>query len=326
MENEGLRHVPVMQKEVVELLAPARAERIIDCTVGAGGHAAALLSNAPNSAKLLAIDLDNGALAVARKTLAAYKQRVIFYQGNFANLHKIALKFDFIPSDIVFFDLGMSSMQVDDPHRGFSFHSPYRLDMRYNQKEGVPAYVWLNRATKKELVNALRTAGERWATRIAQAIIERRQQQRIIASNELADLVAHAVPRRFWPKQTHPATKTFLALRIVVNDELSVLRQALIQAVAVLAPLGRLGVISFNSAEDSIVKDVFSRESKDCICPPEAPYCVCGHQAQIKVITQKPVLPGRQEVINNPRARSARLRVAQKLHMNSQKALGGLQE
>jgi len=257
---------------------------------------------------LLGLDLDPNALAVAGQRLAPFGERATLRRGSFAQL--AALAADFAPADGILFDLGLSSLQLADPSRGFSFSHPGPLDMRFDPDAGGPTAADLvNGLSVEELTQILYRYGEeRQAKRIAEAIAAARPLE---TTEQLAEVVAAAVGRR--RGRIHPATRTFQALRIAVNDELSVLQVALPQAVDLLKPGGRLVVISFHSLEDRIVKRFLRQESKDCICPPEVPVCICEHRARLRVLTRKPLRPGPEEVARNPRARSARLRAAERL-------------
>lgn len=301
-------HVPVLYQEVLDGLQVKPGGRYIDGTVGAGGHARGILDASAPEGQLLGIDADPMAIAIAGRRLAAYGNRVTLINGNFANLKEIALRHDFCPVDGVLFDLGLSSMQLEAAERGFSFRVDGPLDMRFDPRQKMTAADLVNKLPVDELADILRRYGEeRRARRIAQAIAAHRP---IATTGELAALVERVVGRR---GRIHPATRTFQALRIAVNDELSALAKALPQAVELLAPGGRLAVISYHSLEDRLVKQFFRRESRDCICPPEVPVCTCGHRATLGIVTKKPIRPSVEEVERNPRSRSAKLRIAYRL-------------
>lgn len=298
-------HIPVLLQAVLSFLQVRPGGVYIDGTVGGGGHAAAILDASAPDGRLLGIDRDPTALEVARKRLAPYGARVTLRHGSFAELAHFA---EFAPADGVLLDLGLSSLQLADPTRGFSFSQDGPLDMRFDPTGGGPTAADLvNTLSLKELTDILYRYGEeRQARRIAAAIVAARPIHR---TSELAALIERTVGRR---GHIHPATRTFQALRIAVNRELEALEAALPQALDLLRPGGRLVVISFHSLEDRIVKQFLHRESRDCICPPEVPVCVCGHRARVRVLTPKPVRPDNAEVTANPRARSARLRAAEK--------------
>ncbi|MCS7251296.1 MAG: 16S rRNA (cytosine(1402)-N(4))-methyltransferase RsmH [Anaerolineae bacterium] len=301
-------HVPVLLREALEGLKVRPGGVYIDATVGGGGHAAAILERSAPDGRLLGMDRDPEALARARERLRPFGERAVLVQGSYAELRRIAVRYDFLEVDGILFDLGLSSWQLSDPYRGFSFQIDGPLDMRYDPSQGIPAAEIVNRWPENQLAQIIRRYGEeRFAQRIAKAIVRNRP---IRTTTELAELIARVVGRG--REDQHPATRTFLALRIAVNEELQALEQALPQAVSLLKPGGRLAVIAFHSLEDRIVKAFFQRESRDCLCPPEIPVCTCGHRATLRMITRKPIRPSEEEVEMNPRARSARLRVAER--------------
>lgn len=294
---------------VLSALAPQPGGRFIDATVGAGGHAAGLLAATTPGGRLLGLDRDPAALAVARQRLSAYGERVRLVQASFADLATIARTYEFAPVDGILFDLGLSSLQLADPKRGFSFQAEGPLDMRFDPTQDLTAADLVNNLSMNDLAELLYQYGEeRESHRIARAIVQARP---IRSTRQLAEVVARAIGGR--RGRTHPATRTFQALRIAVNDELGQLEAALPQAVALLRPGGRLAVITFHSLEDRIVKAFMRRESRDCICPPGLPVCVCGHTASLRLITRKPITPSAEKVQTNPRSRSAKLRVAERM-------------
>ena len=299
-------HIPVLLQAVLSFLQVRPGGVYIDGTVGGGGHAAAILAASAPDGRLLGLDRDPAALKVAREHLAPYGERVTLRRGSFADLLHLAE--GFIPADGVLLDLGLSSLQLADPARGFSFSQDGPLDMRFDPSEGPTAADLVNTLSVRELTDLLYRYGEeKQARRIAEAIVAARPLYR---TAELASLIERTVGRR---EKIHPATRTFQALRIAVNRELEALEAVLPQALEALRPGGRLVVISFHSLEDRLVKQFLHREARDCICPPEIPVCVCGHRAQVRVLTPKPVRPDAAEVAANPRARSARLRAAEKV-------------
>ncbi|RLC81231.1 MAG: 16S rRNA (cytosine(1402)-N(4))-methyltransferase [Chloroflexi bacterium] len=302
-------HIPVLLNEVIEGLTVKPGGLYIDATVGAGGHAEAILEASSPNGCLLGIDADEEAVRLASEKLARFGDRVVIVRANFSDLAFVARREGFIEVDGILFDLGFASFQIENPERGFSLYADGPLDMRYDRSKGFSAYHLVNRLKEKELAEIIRRYGEEpKAHRIARAIVRARP---IRTTLELARVVEQVTgPGR---GRLHPATRTFLALRIAVNDELGALRAALPQAVELLAPGGRVAVISFHSLEDRIVKEFFRRESRDCICPPEVPVCCCGHKATLRVITPKPIRPSPEEVEANPRSRSARLRIAEKI-------------
>lgn len=282
--------------------------RYIDGTLGGGGHAMGILEKSSPAGRLLGIDADPTAIAISMERLAEYGPRITLVNANFSRLVEIASQYGFRPADGILLDLGLSSLQLASVERGFSFQLEGPLDMRFNPCQGKPASELVNGLSASELADVLYRYGEeRRSRRIAQAIVAARP---IHTTRQLAEVVAEAVGRR---GKIHPATKTFQALRIAVNDELSALREALPQAVELLAPQGRLVVISYHSLEDRLVKQFYRQESQDCICPPEVPVCRCDHRATLEITTKKPITPSELELKANPRCRSARLRIAARL-------------
>ena len=302
-------HIPVLFQAVLDGLKARSGGRYIDATVGGGGHAAGILAASSPDGCLLGLDRDPAAVEVARVQLASYAGRVMLVPGSFSRLAEIAHTCHFVPADGVLFDLGLSSLQLADPARGFAFMADGPLDMRFDPTKGGPtAAALVNHLSLEELTALLYRYGEeRHAGRIAEAIVAARP---LHTTRELAVTVERVVRRH---RRIHPATCTFQALRIAVNDELAVLETALPQAVEILAPGGRLAVIGFHSLEDRLVKRFMRRESRDCICPPEIPVCTCGHRATLRLVTRKPIRPTADEIAANPRSRSARLRVAERI-------------
>ncbi len=301
-------HQPVLYQEIIHGLRPESGGSYIDCTVGAGGHALGMLEASSPEGRLLGLDVDPRALEIARERLKPFGDRVRLVQDSYRQLSRVLAGLGGEPADGILLDLGYSSMQIDDPERGFSFQHDGPLDMRFNPEGPMTAYALVNELPEADLADILfRYGEERRSRRLAKAIVAARPIQ---TTRQLAELVVRISGAR--TKGHHPATRTFQALRIAVNDELEALTEALPQAVAALAPGGRLAVVSFHSLEDRIVKQFFRRESTDCICPPGQPVCTCSHQASLDLINRKPIRPGDQEVAANPRARSARLRLAEK--------------
>jgi len=303
-------HIPVLLDEVIQKLKPHPGQRFIDATVGAGGHAQAILQATAPNGQILALDVDPNALHIARQRLSPYIHRVRLVNANFQEVASVAKSLDFVPVHGILIDLGLSSMQLNTVERGFSLQSEGPLDMRFDPSHPTTAADLINHLPQDDLADLLYRFGEERRSRtIARAIVAARPLQ---TTRELANVVARAVGGRR-KARIHPATRTFQALRIAVNDELGVLSNVLSEAIAILAPGGRLAVISFHSLEDRIVKRFFKRESQDCICPPEQPTCTCDHKAALRIITRKPITASSQEVSGNPRARSAKLRVAERL-------------
>jgi 16S rRNA (cytosine1402-N4)-methyltransferase len=308
------QHTPVMLKEVMEYLKPQQGGYFIDGTLGGGGYTSALAEIAGAAGKVLAIDLDEQAIAnTAEKGLA----NAVLINDNFANLAEIiAANFEAGSLfDGFVLDIGLSSFQLADIRRGFSFREDSPLDMSFGSSgDNLRTREIVNSYREEDLAKILFDYGEeKHARRIAKGIVERRKLGRIETTGDLVEIIKKAIPRRLWSERVHPATKTFQALRIVVNRELESLEKVLPQAAAALKPGGRIVIISFHSLEDRIVKDYFKTESRDCLCPPEIPLCRCGHLASLRILTKKPLPPTEEEIKANPRSRSAKLRAAEKI-------------
>lgn len=296
-------------EEVLHYLAVQPGGRYVDCTVGGGGHARAILEAAAPGGLLLGLDADPNALTIAAETLAPFADSVRLVEANFRRLGHVCRQLNFVPVHGVLFDLGLSSFQLADEGRGFAFQVEAPLDMRFSPSQTLTAADIVNEYSEADLADLIWRLGEEPASRrIARAIVRARPLNTTV---QLAQVVSRAVGGH--RQRIHPATRTFQALRIAVNDELSALRDALGQARDVLGVGGRLVVISFHSLEDRIVKQFLQRESRDCICPPETLACVCGHRAGLRVLTRRVVTPSPQEVAANPRSRSARLRAAERI-------------
>ena len=308
-------HVPVMVEEVMAALSPVPGSLHIDATLGGGGHARRILEATSPDGRLLGLDADRAAIARAGERLAEFGARATLRQANFEELGEVAKETRFEQADGVLFDLGLSSNQLADSERGFSFRAAGRLDMRFDTTRGQPAGQVVNELSERELRDLFRTYGEEPnASRIARAIVERRRQAPIETAADLAALiekVAPAPPRG--RRRVHPATRVFQALRIYVNRELETLPRALEAAVDVLRPGGRLAVISYHSLEDRIVKRFIAAERRGCTCPPELPVCICGKSPRLAPAGKQPQRPGAAEVARNPRSRSALLRSARRL-------------
>lgn len=303
----SLPHTPVLYQEVLALLAPRDGGRYVDGTVGAGGHAYGILEAASPRGELLGLDRDPQALALARTRLAPFGTRARLVHASFAQLRAVLQEQGWEQVDGILLDLGLSSMQLDTPERGFSFQHDAPLDMRFDPAQTLTAAQLVNSLSEAELAELIYRYGEEPAARrIARAIIQARP---LRTTRELAMLIERLLPRR---GAIHPATRTFQALRIAVNGELQALEAVLPQAVESLAPGARLVVIAFHSLEDRLVKTFFQRESRDCICPPRQPLCTCDHHATVRLVTSKPITPRADEIARNPRARSARLRCVEK--------------
>jgi 16S rRNA (cytosine1402-N4)-methyltransferase len=303
-----MQHQPVLYHEIIHALQPKNEGFYVDGTLGAGGHARGILEACAPDGRLLGLDVDPQALALARETLAPYGERARLIQASYDSLAERLREIGWNEVDGILLDLGLSSMQLDTPERGFSFQQDAPLDMRFDPASPTTAADLVNTLPQAELADLIYRYGEERASRrIAQAIVQARPLQ---TTRQLAAVIESVLPRR---SHVHPATQTFQALRIAVNQELERVENILPQAVAALRSGGRLAIISFHSLEDRIVKEYFRRESRDCVCPPKQPVCTCGHKAVLKEIARKPITPGEAEVKANPRARSAKLRITEKL-------------
>jgi 16S rRNA (cytosine1402-N4)-methyltransferase len=309
-----VQHRPVMLRELLTLLLPQDPAVVVDCTLGGGGHTRALLQAHPGSQMVIGLDRDPACIAAAAEWGRPWAARFVPVHGDFRDLTTHLLRLGYPRVDAIVLDLGVSSYQLDTAERGFSFLRDGPLDMRMDPTQEETACTLINRAPVDDLRAIFRTLGEeRWAARIARAIVAFRNTTPITRTRVLADVVAQAIPRGAWPVDIHPATRVFQALRMAVNRELEALSEVLPQALAALRPGGRLGVIAFHSLEDRQVKRFMQQEAKGCICPPRLPQCVCHRRPQLALLTRKPCRPGTQEVHDNPRSRSARLRVGEKL-------------
>ncbi len=293
-------HVPVLADEVLELLRPERAKLIVDCTVGLGGHSHMLLDRAPSDARLIGIDVDEANLQRARENLADFGERVRLFQANFSQLATVLDEADESAADAVLADLGVASTQLDDAERGLSFQADGPLDMRLDPRLDETAEGLINRLSERELADLIYEYGqERYSRRVARAIVQQRKKGRIATTGQLAGIVSGSLPRaaRSTRRGVHPATRTFQALRIAVNDEMGVLETLLETLPSALAPGGRAAVISFHSLEDRPVKHTFNRLAGD---------------GAVEVLTKKPITPGPDEMARNPRSRSAKLRAIER--------------
>ena len=314
MEIEGPVHVPVMADEVTKYLVTRPEGIYIDATLGLGGHTKSILESTGCKCLVVGLDVDEEAMSLAREALSRYNGHVIFKNSNFSDIDKVLESLEIKEVDGIVADLGMSSYQLDSSERGFSFMKDEPLDMRMDPRLRFTAYDLVNEMGADEISRVLRMYGEeKWAPKIAKRIVEKRKTSPIKTSSELAELVSQAIPAKFHPPRTHPATRTFQALRIAVNNELENIKEFLKKAVNALKSGGRLVVISFHSLEDRIVKNFFQGLSSPCICPPGLPVCGCGKKKTIEILTRSPILPGEEEIIANPRARSAKMRVGEKI-------------
>jgi len=310
-------HVPVLYREVLENLAVKKGGIYVDGTLGGGGHAEAVCKALGSEGLFIGIDRDTDALEAAAKRLAASDGaaacKKLFVHDNYANIKKILEEHGIDHIDGALLDLGVSSFQLDNPERGFSYMQDAPLDMRMNQEDRFSAYDVINEYKEADLAEVIRKYGEeRYARRIAANVVKARQEAPIERSGQLVDIIKASIPAKSRRDGPHPAKRTFQAIRIEVNDELGLLERAAEDFLDVLGEGGRLCVITFHSLEDRIIKNVFARRADPCTCPPGLP-CVCGKKADIKKITRKPIEAGEVEREENPRARSAKLRVAEKL-------------
>lgn len=304
-------HRPVLYHEIIHALRPRQGGLYVDCTIGAGGHAEGILRASNPDGRLLGLDLDPDAIALAQERLAEYLPRFHLVRASYITLSEQLARLGWVSVDGIVIDLGVSSMQLDNPEKGFSFQMDANLDMRFDPENPVDASKLVNKLSESELADIIyHYSDERYARQIAKAIVAARP---IFTTHHLAEVVARVVGRR--KKGIHPATRTFQALRIAVNQEMENLKEVLPLAISALTPGGRLAVIAFHSIEDRLVKKFFREESKDCICPPRQPVCTCGHRAIISEVTRQPIKPMAEEIMQNPRSRSAKLRVAEKLKL-----------
>ncbi len=310
-----LGHLPVMPDEVLGTLAPAPGSLQIDATVGGGGHTERILEAAKPDGRVLGLDADQAAIDRVARRLAGYGDRLVLRQANFRQLATVAPAAGFDAVDGALFDLGLSSFQLADRDRGFGFRTGGPLDMRFDTTRGVPAAELLATLDADQLAVLFRRYGEEpSAWKIAKAIVTTRETAPVETAEDLAQLVEKVAPGN--PRQRrriHPATRVFQALRIAVNEELDALAEGLAAVVDLLRPGGRLVVLSYHSLEDRIVKRFLAAERRGCTCPPELPVCVCGHAPRLRLVTRPSMTPTQAEVDANPRARSARLRAAERL-------------
>ncbi|MBE6726138.1 MAG: 16S rRNA (cytosine(1402)-N(4))-methyltransferase RsmH [Ruminococcaceae bacterium] len=308
-------HVSVLLSEVLHALSPERGGVFVDCTAGGGGHSEEIARRLPEGSRLICLDQDDDALSACRSRLAVFGNRVELVKSNFRNLDAALDLCGADRIDGALWDLGVSSHQLDDGERGFSYAKDAPLDMRMDRTASLTARDVVNTYSEDELRRIIRDWGEeRFAGRIAARICEKREEAPIETTGELAAVIAEAIPQAARQKEAqNPARRTFQAIRIEVNGELDAIEPSIRAAAARMNPGGVLAAITFHSLEDRIVKDVFRSLSTGCTCPPEFPVCICGGKPVVKLLTKKPLTPGDEELASNPRSRSAKLRVAEKL-------------
>jgi 16S rRNA (cytosine1402-N4)-methyltransferase len=311
VDEESSFHVPVLLSETIELLRPRSGGTYLDGTLGGGGHAEAILEASSPDGRLIGLDRDPAAVEEARRRLARFGNRAELHNVSFAEVDRTpGLEWGMLDGALL--DLGVSSAQIDDKARGFSYRQDAPLDMRMGPR-GEPVREWLSRAELSEIQHILREYGEeRHAHRIARAIVRERERAPIVTTGRLREIVESAVPASGHPLKS--VARVFQALRILVNDELGALDRGLGLSIAALRPGGRLVVIAYHSLEDRMVKHTFRELASDCVCPPDFPVCRCDKRSEVDVLTKRPVVPSAREIEANPRARSARLRAAEKKH------------
>ncbi len=307
------KHVSVLLNECIEGLNIKKDGIYVDGTLGGAGHSTKVLEKLSERGRLIGIDQDTEAIRVCTERLEGYKNATLVH-NNFSNIKEVLSDLNVLGVDGILLDLGVSSYQLDTPERGFSYMQDAPLDMRMNEISDFSAWDVVNRYDKNELIRVIKDYGEeRWASRIAEFIIRDREKKSIDTTFQLVDTIKAAIPAAARREGPHPAKRTFQAIRIEVNGELAILEGAINDCIDCLNPEGRICVITFHSLEDRIVKNVYRKRENPCTCPPEIPVCVCGRKPEIKVLTRKPVLPSRDELEQNARSRSAKLRIAEKL-------------
>lgn len=307
-------HVSVLLNECIEGLNIKPDGTYVDGTLGGAGHASVVCSHLGEQAHFIGIDQDNNALAVSKERLSKVKPKVTLVKSNFVAVKQVLTTLDISGIDGMLIDLGVSSHQLDEPSRGFSYMHDAPLDMRMNQDASLSAYEIVNEMSEADLYQIIKEYGEeRWAKRIAQFIVAERAIKPIETTYELVDVIKKAIPQGARKDGPHPAKRTFQAIRIAVNRELEIIAPTIEDVVSKLNKGGRLCIITFHSLEDRIVKQAFKQLEDPCTCPKSLPMCVCGKKPQVKVITRKPILPSDEEIEQNPRSRSAKLRIIEKI-------------
>ncbi len=308
------KHTSVLYEEAIESLNINPAGIYVDGTLGGGGHAAGICQRLAGEGLLIGIDRDSDALEAASERLKEFKCRKIYVKSNYSDIKSVLKEIGIEKIDGALLDLGVSSFQLDKPHRGFSYMNEAPLDMRMNSEDLLTAYDVVNSYSQEQLTRVIKDYGEeRWASRIAAFISKAREKSVIKSTTELVDIIKAAIPAAARREGPHPAKRTFQAIRIEVNDELAQLEKAAGEFCDVLNSGGRLAIITFHSLEDRIVKEAFNKRLHPCTCPKEFPVCVCGKTPDIRKITGKPICPSDSEIKENPRARSAKLRVIEKI-------------
>lgn len=307
-------HITVLHQEAVDGLNIKPGGIYVDCTLGGAGHSSLIASRISGGGRLIAIDQDDIALANAEERLAPYMEHVTLVKSNFRRLKEVLEELRIPQIDGVLFDLGVSSPQLDEAERGFSYNADAPLDMRMDRTQPLSAYEVVNEWPEEEIASILFEYGEeKFARRIAKEIVGERKKNPVTTTGELVELIKRGIPAAARRTGPHPAKRTFQAIRIAVNDELNAFKEALEAGIELLAPGGRTSVITFHSLEDRICKQTYQEYSKGCICPPDFPQCACGNKPILKIITRKPIVPEEAELSENRRARSAKLRIAEKV-------------
>jgi 16S rRNA (cytosine1402-N4)-methyltransferase len=314
MKAMEFEHRTVLLDRTIEYLKVVPGGVYVDCTLGGGGHSLEILKRLGEKGRLIGIDRDQNAIKAAGERLASFSDKAVLVHGNFRDIRRIVHGIGITAVDGVVMDLGVSSHQLDQRERGFSYMQDAPLDMRMDRQQSLTAMEVVNTYSEADIARVISGYGEeRWARRIAAFIVREREKAPIKTTGQLVDIIKAAIPASARRKGPHPAKRTFQALRIEVNDELGILERAVKDGVDLLKSGGRICVITFHSLEDRKIKNIFRELENPCTCPPKAPACVCGKKPVIRVVTRKPVVPDKEEIQQNPRARSAGLRVAEKL-------------
>lgn len=310
----NFHHVSVLLDECIESLNIKPDGVYVDCTMGGAGHSKEIVKRLSSKGLFIGFDQDKNAIETAKERLKDYSDRVRFIHSNFENIKEELEKIGVYKIDGVLADLGVSSHQLDEKDRGFSYMQDAPLDMRMDVRKDFSAYDVVNTYSEEELARIIKEYGEdNWAKRIAKFIVEKREEKEIETTGELVDIIKSAIPKKARIDGPHPAKRTFQAIRIEVNNELSVINKMIQDAVSIMDKGGRICIITFHSLEDRIVKNEFKELARDCVCPPHFLMCQCDKKSLVKVITRKPILPSEEEINENPRSRSAKLRVAERI-------------